>query len=373
MLKGRMPDFELNLGTKLGDHIDEFSKLILDLANIDIEIVDEDQALMLLMLLPSFYENFVETMLYRKESLTMEEVLATLNSRELKKRTGDTKRETGTGLYVRGRSSEKRVSNEKSNGFVKKGKHDQVSDSSNEEGNTYFGEALVVGRNDEMTELVMNSGGSYHMTHKRDLLYDFKVVDGSSVQLGDNMTCTIKGIGKVKIQLHDGSRFILEDANIMVTGVPGQEDADGNVVGKKKVKEYMKAPNLTPTSRDIMYWRDSINGFSIYSVRRAWEALRPRGNEVNWYHNVWFPHCIPRYAFPLWLVMRNRLKTQDKLKQWENEAILLARTCVKGSKKTHIKSEFTLKPLKKKHKRGYARIATLAIRVNPIQSNGSES
>ncbi|GJT86987.1 G-type lectin S-receptor-like serine/threonine-protein kinase [Tanacetum coccineum] len=75
-------------------------------------------------------------------------------------------------------------------------------------GSAYFGEALMVVGNDEMTELVVDSGGSYHMTHRRDFLYDFKVVDGGSVQLGDNTTNTIKGTGKVKIQLHDGSSFI---------------------------------------------------------------------------------------------------------------------------------------------------------------------
>nr|GEU41293.1 zinc finger, CCHC-type [Tanacetum cinerariifolium] len=90
-------------------------------------------------------------------------------------------------------------------------KRDKDSNSSDDEGNTYFGEALVVVGNDEMTRLVMDLGGSYHMTHMRDFLYDFKVVDGGSVQSGDNMTCTIKGTGKVKIQLHDGSSFILED------------------------------------------------------------------------------------------------------------------------------------------------------------------
>ena len=51
---------------------------------------------------------------------------------------------------------------------------------------------MVVG-NDEMTELVMDSGGSYHMTPRRDFLYDFKGVDGGSVQLGNNRTCIIKG------------------------------------------------------------------------------------------------------------------------------------------------------------------------------------
>ncbi|GKF25584.1 hypothetical protein Tco_0081478, partial [Tanacetum coccineum] len=83
---------------------DEFNKLILDLANIDIEIEYEDQALMLLTSLLSSYENFVETLWYGREFLTIEDVLATLNSRELKKGTEGTKEETSDGLYVRGRS-----------------------------------------------------------------------------------------------------------------------------------------------------------------------------------------------------------------------------------------------------------------------------
>ncbi|GKE35284.1 hypothetical protein Tco_1454606, partial [Tanacetum coccineum] len=81
-------------GTKLGDHIDEFNKLILDLANSDIEIEDEDEALMLLTSFPSSYENFMETLLYGRESLAMEDVLSTLNLRELKKRTEGVKEET---------------------------------------------------------------------------------------------------------------------------------------------------------------------------------------------------------------------------------------------------------------------------------------
>ncbi|GKF01256.1 hypothetical protein Tco_0028179 [Tanacetum coccineum] len=96
-LKKKLYTYYMSPGTKLGDHIDEFNKLILDLANIDIEIEDEDKRLMLLTSLPSSYKNFVETLLYGRESLTMEDVLATMNSRELKKRTECTKEETGDG------------------------------------------------------------------------------------------------------------------------------------------------------------------------------------------------------------------------------------------------------------------------------------
>ncbi|GKE67913.1 hypothetical protein Tco_1522074, partial [Tanacetum coccineum] len=243
-LKKKVYTYYMSPGTKPGDHIDEFNKLILDLGNIDINIEDENQALMLLTSLPSSYENFVETLLYGGGILKKEDVLATLNLRELKKRTEGTKEDNGDGLYVRGRLDhsgkdhsggssrfksrggtgklkcfishseghlKRDCSKKKSSGFVKKGKRDQDSDSSDDEGNAYFREVLVVVGNDEMTELVMDSGGSYHMTYRRDFLYDFKVVNYGSVQLGDNRTCTIKGTGKVKIHLHDGSSFILED------------------------------------------------------------------------------------------------------------------------------------------------------------------
>ncbi|GKB35026.1 hypothetical protein Tco_0879968, partial [Tanacetum coccineum] len=63
-LKKLLYTYYMSPGTKLVDHIDEFNNLILDLTIIDIEIEDEDQALMLLTSLPSSYENFMETLLY---------------------------------------------------------------------------------------------------------------------------------------------------------------------------------------------------------------------------------------------------------------------------------------------------------------------
>nr|GEZ38350.1 zinc finger, CCHC-type [Tanacetum cinerariifolium] len=120
---------------------------------------DEDHTLMLLTSLPPSYENFVKTLLYGRESLTMDDVLATLNSKELKKRTEGTKEETSDGLSIKERfdHSEGHLKRDclmkKSSGFAKKAKRDQDSDSSDDKGNAYFGEALVVVRNDEMTKL----------------------------------------------------------------------------------------------------------------------------------------------------------------------------------------------------------------------------
>nr|GEY10336.1 hypothetical protein [Tanacetum cinerariifolium] len=163
---------------------------------------------------PSSYENFMDTLSCGSESLTMKDVLATLNSRELKKRNEGTKEENG--------SLKRDCPLKKSSRFVKKDKRDQYSDSSNDEGNPYFREALVVVGNDEKTKLVMNSDESYHMTHMRDFWYDFKVVDGGSVQLGLRRSLILLGTLEkesytVKIQM--GRIKMVKSCLVMMTGI----------------------------------------------------------------------------------------------------------------------------------------------------------
>nr|GFD24189.1 retrovirus-related Pol polyprotein from transposon TNT 1-94 [Tanacetum cinerariifolium] len=85
------------------ENIDEFQKLVGDLAAIDTAISDVDQALLLLTSLLSSYANFVEILLYGQE---LEDVLMTLNSKELQEMT-KAKGNGGEGLYVRGRSGQR--------------------------------------------------------------------------------------------------------------------------------------------------------------------------------------------------------------------------------------------------------------------------
>ncbi|GJW35689.1 zinc finger, CCHC-type containing protein [Tanacetum coccineum] len=67
---------------------------------IETAISDEDQALLLITSLPSSYENFMETLLYDRDTLKLEDVLATLNSRVLQKMTKENG-DGGEGLYAR--------------------------------------------------------------------------------------------------------------------------------------------------------------------------------------------------------------------------------------------------------------------------------
>ena len=97
-LKKRLYSLHVDETKELRKHIDEFNKVILDLKNIDVKIEEEDQAILLLSSLPKVYEHFVDTLLYGKQTLTMSEVKASLNSKELSMRSENKEAVNGDGL-----------------------------------------------------------------------------------------------------------------------------------------------------------------------------------------------------------------------------------------------------------------------------------
>ena len=73
-MKRKLYMFSMKEGTTMTDHLDEFNKLILDLENVNINLEDEERALILLSLLPDSYEHFVDTLLYQRQSFTLKDV-----------------------------------------------------------------------------------------------------------------------------------------------------------------------------------------------------------------------------------------------------------------------------------------------------------
>lgn len=72
-------------GMHIKDHLNKFNRVNLNLQNVDVKAKDEDQDLILLCLLPPSYDHFVDTLLYGRNILNLEDVKASLNFKELKK------------------------------------------------------------------------------------------------------------------------------------------------------------------------------------------------------------------------------------------------------------------------------------------------
>lgn len=80
-MKRKLYTFSMKERTIVKDHLDEFNKLILDLENVNIILEDKDRVLILLSSLSDSYENFVDTLLYGRQSLTFKDVKNALKSK----------------------------------------------------------------------------------------------------------------------------------------------------------------------------------------------------------------------------------------------------------------------------------------------------
>lgn len=61
-------------------------------------------------------------------------------------------------------------------------------------------------------------------------------------------------------------------------------------------------------------WTQRPNG--LFSINLAWNEFRLRKPKVNWHCLVWHKKNIPRHSIILWLVIRGRLITRDKLQRY---------------------------------------------------------
>ncbi|XP_071739002.1 uncharacterized protein [Rutidosis leptorrhynchoides] len=81
------------------------------------------------------------------------------------------------------------------------------------------------------------------------------------------------------------------------------------------LRDVMK-PHIFKDSNGDMWWITNDNKLKAYSTNQAWKDLGCSDPKIDWYHVVWYPQITPKHAFISWLVVQNRLSTQDRLKKW---------------------------------------------------------
>lgn len=84
-------------GSSLDKYIDEFNQVYDTLATIDEALDDEGKALLLVSSLPKSYKNFMDALIYGRQTLSMNEVKSILNIRELQEKQGNLDNEVGEG------------------------------------------------------------------------------------------------------------------------------------------------------------------------------------------------------------------------------------------------------------------------------------
>jgi hypothetical protein len=108
-LKQKLFLHKLHDGGKVLDHLCEFKEIVADLESMEVKYEEEDLGLILLCSLPSSYSNFRDTILYSRDTLTLNEVFEALQAKEKMKRmvSPESSNSQAEGLFVRGRQMER--------------------------------------------------------------------------------------------------------------------------------------------------------------------------------------------------------------------------------------------------------------------------
>lgn len=85
-LKRKLYKLKMDEGGNLMDHMNVFNGYLDQLRKVDVKVEEEDKALLLLTSLPDSYENLVTTLLHGKDTVSLEQVQASLVSYDTQKK-----------------------------------------------------------------------------------------------------------------------------------------------------------------------------------------------------------------------------------------------------------------------------------------------
>ncbi|KAK9714879.1 hypothetical protein RND81_06G127500 [Saponaria officinalis] len=221
LLKQRLFSLIMQEGMPLRDHLDQLNTILLDLRNIDVKVDEEDAALILLVSLPVSYENFVQSFIVGKDTVTLEDVRSSIHTRELRhKAAGTITYNQATGLVASGGYGQGNSRKKKFKNFS----HSAASGASGYKGpkptdvcNYYVDSeeddyALITDTTTyQIDEWILDFGASYHICPRREWFTTYEQVDEGNISMANSDVCKAVGIGSIKIRTHDGKLCTLNE------------------------------------------------------------------------------------------------------------------------------------------------------------------
>ncbi|XP_071704336.1 uncharacterized protein [Rutidosis leptorrhynchoides] len=102
-------------------------------------------------------------------------------------------------------------------------------------------------------------------------------------------------------------------------------------MNKFPILHNIRQPSLKINVKDKVLWVCNNMKKVQFSIKQTWEDLREDSPKVDWNHVVWYSQAIPKHSFILWLAIKGRLLTQDRILKWNptgNYICDLCRCCL---------------------------------------------
>ncbi|KAJ4723712.1 Retrovirus-related Pol polyprotein from transposon TNT 1-94 [Melia azedarach] len=259
------------------------------------EVEDEDAALIMLVSLPLSYENFVQSFIVGKDTVSLEEVRSSFHTRELRhKATGTGADNHAIGLVASGSYGYENLGKKKFKKPVSKGpKPNDVCNYCKEKGYWKSNCPKKKRQQDKPTD----SGASYHICSRRKWFITYEQVDGGNISMANSSVCKAVGIGSIKIRTHDGKFCTLNDVRyvpLMTKNLISLSMLDNkgfNFQGEGGVLHVCKGLNvvLKGVKRGTLYF---LQGSTLSSsVAVASSEINKDNMTKLWTYEAWSYEC----------------------------------------------------------------------------------
>ncbi|GKE29585.1 hypothetical protein Tco_1444969, partial [Tanacetum coccineum] len=133
---------------------------------------------------------------------------------------------------------------------------------------------------EELLDWIMDLGGSYHMTYKRDYLFDFKEYDGGNVLLDDDRECRVHGMEGFTVKMQSGKIKVIKGLLVVRSGIRTANcvyTLDGQASNKEEIKGYEAVRRISDWVEDqdgLLYPR-YVKGFIGWLASIKQRMLEP--------------------------------------------------------------------------------------------------
>ncbi|GJT66197.1 retrovirus-related pol polyprotein from transposon TNT 1-94 [Tanacetum coccineum] len=209
LLKQRLFSPRMKEGSTLKDHLDVLNSILMDLKNVEVKIDDEDATLIFLVSLPPLFENFVNSFVIGKDTITLEDVRSTTGQDMGRHRT-----QKGKGKYKDRSKSRPRGTNPrdtcnyyKEEGHWKfncpklKEKELVTAVAKDDSGSERDVVLSVVDYKGTPLVWIMDSSCSFNMSPNRDWFVTYEEFDDGHVFMGNDSPCKDVDLKKNLISL----------------------------------------------------------------------------------------------------------------------------------------------------------------------------
>ncbi|KAG8481032.1 hypothetical protein CXB51_025772 [Gossypium anomalum] len=236
-MKQRLYAHRLEEGASIHEYLIVFKEILSNLEAMEVQYDKEDLGLILLCSLPPSYSTFRDTILYSRESLTIDEgeslIARGRQDRNANNDRGRIQEQNSCGK-LKGRS--KSSNRGKTCNFCKKKGHiksecykllnkikREVANQKGKQPKNFSeadvvedysdGELLIASINDSKVseEWILDLGCTFHMSPNRDWFTTYETVSEGVVLMGNNASCKITGVGTIKVKMFDGVVRTLSD------------------------------------------------------------------------------------------------------------------------------------------------------------------